>query len=387
MRPTLAMTRGDGSGEVRALADLEGKPWAAFDGSEWRAAFPAEMTLEEAATAEMSVSPDITIALLAPDGGGVFAAGERLTASGTTSSPLAKSSPGRRRPSILGAGDADRVTARLAAAGDALQRERDRRTAAERALASERERRATSERALEEERAEHRRLQLELGQLRAELELARTGEAEAGEAATELEAVRQRLLAAERQIEEIGRERDRAARAHAETRTALNERTGALESARQALAAEQAETSRLRGELERRPAGSGTAAHATGDRASGRSATSRAARTSPSTREGTRSPAPAQGSEPELDPAPAASAADSAGAGETLPRRVSAVLRGADAPASHGPGSGGGAPPYHHPSTSESMRAHSPWFGRGLALLFLIGVVVAIVLVVQSTIH
>jgi hypothetical protein len=63
MRPTLTL---DVDGEnVRALADLEHKPWAAEDGEPWEAAFH----LREAAElleAELSVAPDITVKLPAP---------------------------------------------------------------------------------------------------------------------------------------------------------------------------------------------------------------------------------------------------------------------------------------------------------------------------------
>jgi hypothetical protein len=339
VRPTLILRRDENSAEVRALADLEHKPWAADEGAHWMAAFSVDMTLQEAATVELSVAPDITIALARPDTG-PLPAGERIAASGSPSSPLAKAVTGRRRPATLGTADADRVTARLAAAGNALQRERDRRSAAERALESERDRRAGSERALEEERAEGRRLRLELGQLEAELELSRTGQSQASDVATELEALRQELLAAQRQSEELARERDRAARAHAETRTALHERTGALESARQALAAEQAEVARLRGRQPREAA------------------------------DPPRGGGPSSDADIEAEPD-----ADSIG------RRMSAVIRGADAPASYGSAATG----YHSPPASSTSEGN-PWVGRGLALLFLIGVIVAIVLVVQGTV-
>jgi hypothetical protein len=369
MRPTLTVSRGEGSPPVRALADLDGKPWAAEDGSAWTAAFEVEMTLQEAQSAELSVAPDISVALIDAEGA-IVAAGERIAATGSPSSPLAKSAAGRRRPTILGSAATDRVTARLAAAGDALQRERDRRTAAERSLESERERRAAAERALEEERARLRRQQLELGQLRAELELAGTQQVEAGEAATELESTRQQLIAAQRQIEELGRERDRAVRAHAETRTALNERTGALESARQALAVEQAESGRLRSDRERRPSSAGAGrspAEALGPAAGGRGAAAGSGRSDRPERPDGDAPVPDGDPEPADDP-----------------RRVTALLRGADAPTSHP--AGYGFSPGHHPSSHAAPRRRSPWFSRMLALLFLIAVIVAIVLVIHSTV-
>jgi hypothetical protein len=63
VRPTLTLAV---AGErMRALADLDGKPWAAEDGEPWQASFPWEKTgrVEEP---ELSVAPDITILLPAP---------------------------------------------------------------------------------------------------------------------------------------------------------------------------------------------------------------------------------------------------------------------------------------------------------------------------------
>ncbi len=40
VRPALTISRKDG--ELRALADLEDKPWAAEDGEVWQAAFSVE---------------------------------------------------------------------------------------------------------------------------------------------------------------------------------------------------------------------------------------------------------------------------------------------------------------------------------------------------------
>lgn len=63
MRPTLTpVPNGD---RVRALADLEHKPWAAEDGEPWEAAFPWREEVE-VLEAELSVAPDITIRLPAP---------------------------------------------------------------------------------------------------------------------------------------------------------------------------------------------------------------------------------------------------------------------------------------------------------------------------------
>lgn len=63
VRPSLALVAE--AGRVRALADLEHKPWAPEDGQSWEAAFPWYPDAD-VLEAELSVSPDITIRLPAP---------------------------------------------------------------------------------------------------------------------------------------------------------------------------------------------------------------------------------------------------------------------------------------------------------------------------------
>jgi hypothetical protein len=64
VRPTL--TLGYGDSRQRALADLEHKPWAAQDGELWQAAFLIERNGEVPGSIELTVAPDITVALPAP---------------------------------------------------------------------------------------------------------------------------------------------------------------------------------------------------------------------------------------------------------------------------------------------------------------------------------
>lgn len=64
VRPTL--TLGNGDSRQRALADLEHKPWAAEDGELWEAAFPVERNGGYPGTIELTVAPDITVALPTP---------------------------------------------------------------------------------------------------------------------------------------------------------------------------------------------------------------------------------------------------------------------------------------------------------------------------------
>jgi hypothetical protein len=63
LRPVLTFTSGGRS--MRLLADLAGKPWAAEDGQPWQASFPCALTGTELASAELSVTPDLTVALQA----------------------------------------------------------------------------------------------------------------------------------------------------------------------------------------------------------------------------------------------------------------------------------------------------------------------------------
>ena len=129
VRPSLAVISEDGP--LRALADLEHKPWAAEDGQAWEAAFPwrdhAEM-LE----AELSVAPDITIKLPVP--GEEVGGAQRLTVSATGrgrkprpategAGPAPAQRRSRRSPrSAQGDGELDRVRAELKGAREEVDR-------------------------------------------------------------------------------------------------------------------------------------------------------------------------------------------------------------------------------------------------------------------------
>jgi hypothetical protein len=63
VRPSLELLAE--AGPMRALADLEHKPWAAEDGEYWEAAFPWDFE-NDVLEVELSVAPDITIRLPAP---------------------------------------------------------------------------------------------------------------------------------------------------------------------------------------------------------------------------------------------------------------------------------------------------------------------------------
>lgn len=61
MRPSLTVVV-EGA-ETRFLADLADKPWAAEDGEPWRASFPVALDVSDMGEAELTVAPDLTIAL------------------------------------------------------------------------------------------------------------------------------------------------------------------------------------------------------------------------------------------------------------------------------------------------------------------------------------
>jgi hypothetical protein len=141
VRPTLTL-RIDGA-KHRLLADLEHKPWAAQEGEEWVARFSPLPPAGKADRFELSVAPDITVALSAPGSRASSAKGKRpaAPAAGAASAPARPatrraSQADRARPAVeadhgkardlgreLEASAADR--ARLAAERDKLRLERD----------------------------------------------------------------------------------------------------------------------------------------------------------------------------------------------------------------------------------------------------------------------
>jgi hypothetical protein len=67
VRPTL--TLGIGDSRRRALADLDHKPWAAEEGELWEATFPFDREAGAPRHIELTVAPDITVALPVPGSG------------------------------------------------------------------------------------------------------------------------------------------------------------------------------------------------------------------------------------------------------------------------------------------------------------------------------
>jgi hypothetical protein len=64
MRPALTAIADDHS--IRLLADLSDKPWTAEDGELWQATFPFSLERSQLQEAELTVAPDVTIPLPAP---------------------------------------------------------------------------------------------------------------------------------------------------------------------------------------------------------------------------------------------------------------------------------------------------------------------------------
>jgi hypothetical protein len=375
VRPTLIVRRAGTDGEVRALAELEHKPWAAEDGEPWIAAFALAVDLQDTgAEIELSVAPDIAVALSAA-GKKAAKAGDQITAGKSARTPVAKADPQPRPRRARGAPpEVEHLTARLANATQALE--------------AERERRAAADQALDEERSTSRRLRTELGQARAELDLASAAQAEAAAAAQELETARRQLReaqqrheqlneerrrevdeaehrhgerdherereldAAQRRHDDLTDERDQTSQAHAAARTALHERTGALESTREALAQERAESGRLRKRLARaeKSAGAGSGSASGGDTAAGR-----------------RGDRPRGGSADDAHDPP-----------RGAPRRSNPhpVPDGGPRP----------APAARVRPLNPSLRHRTYWLGRLLALLVLLIVLAAIWIVLHSTI-
>lgn len=364
VRPALTLTLGDGVPERRCLAELEHKPWAAQDGEPWMAAFPVDVDLGAASTIELSVAPDIEITLRSP-AGSTGAAGESSVAA-EARSPLAKQHAWERRPSAR-AQDLERMTTRLSSAEAALERER--------------ERRAGVQQALEEQRAESRRLNAELGRARAELDLARTVQREGEASATELDSTRREVRALERRYEELAQEHARMIEAHAGVQSELRERSGALESARDALGQER---ERGAAAVAAERARGADAINQEQTRPSDELGPERQRRTEELAQERARVADRRRGA-PARAPATEAFVPvydDEAAGGDPEPppdeRRTQDQA--------HEPRARTAVPPRSERSVNPALSARANWFGRVLALLVIAAVVLAIWLVLHSTV-
>ncbi|HET9103184.1 MAG TPA: hypothetical protein VFN55_07490 [Solirubrobacteraceae bacterium] len=383
VRPTLTVTLPEDGGEVRMLADLAHKPWAAEEGDPWRAGFAFEGEVNDVVAAELNVAPDITVQLGAPGAGTARsrAAARAASPSAATGArtPVIRDNPARPRPRVPRTAEVQRLHERLAAAEAATTKERNRREAADAAL--------------EQERGTMRKLQAELARLRAERELAETVQAELDTASASLDGLR-------RDLRELGSERD-------EIRAQRDE-------AQQALTVQRAETERLRGQLADAEAAVRRLTQAGREARTGAAETPRAPVARAAVRSPQASPASARG------PAPATAGDDGDGDGggddgdpvagaqtddvtERMPFPVTAdggpgVERGVlarsgpdrsarGAPERSGPDRGALAAPVRSDRPLNPSLRGPNWIGRGIALVVLIIVIIALVLLISSTGH
>jgi hypothetical protein len=122
MRPTLTLI--GNLRKIRLLADLEHKPWDPEDGRPWEAVFPGAIEDRDLTAAELTVAPDITIALPVPDGGSRATKGKPASGVETLTRELAEAQrEGRRAKRALAAVEAEK--ARTAQRLDALAAELD----------------------------------------------------------------------------------------------------------------------------------------------------------------------------------------------------------------------------------------------------------------------
>jgi hypothetical protein len=379
VRPTLTATEKAG-GERRALADLEHKPWAAEDGEAWTAAFALAVPIKDAAELELNVAPDISVPLdpdtaRAKRGGSV-----RGRSSSGSRSPRVRTDP-PARPAI-----ADRA--------QELAHLRSRLQDLEAAHERERSRREQSERHLEEERTDALRLRSEVGRLGAELDLARAAGDELTAASAELETIRAKARQTGDELDSARSEAQHTGRQLKEARTQARDTGRALESARSealqnerrlhdtrrqleetererdtisfALEQEQAETARLRRELAdaeasiRRLAGSPSGTVSRVLRRSDDHGPPSNPAASSELAEAPRPPRGGQPAEHRLEP---------------MSPRLRALNK-----------LEGSSPPGVERPLNPSLRSSSNWVIRGLALLVVLIVLVAVFVVINSTV-
>jgi hypothetical protein len=428
VRPTLTLVV-DGS-EQRWLADLEHKPWAAEDGEDWLATFPIDPDVDTS-NLELSVAPDITVKL--GDGRPSAVKRRRMRSSAAIlRAPRVRSDAAPHGPTLSErAQEIERLNAKLEAAGQELEQERARRTGASREverargraaqdvererarvtaaneeLERERERRAAVARELEDERTQGLRLRSRVGQLQADLDLARAAQLDMDSISADLGAARLALTEERAQTERSSSEAEDSRRALAIK----------LEEAQRAVAQEQARAESISADLDQAHRELDVEREQT-QRLSTQLTQARAAAAAPETQEFRavveRPTRPARRAEAKPPPA------ETVRARRDPPRADSAVRRDpprADSTARRDPPRAESAarrdppraesaarrdPARHEPGRSDPLRLDTPrpdrplnpslrhrtyWAGRVIALLFILAVIAAVIIVLKSTV-
>lgn len=266
MRPTLMLNAGDEW--WRSLADLEHKPWQTQDGEPWEASFPCDVSVADVSQAELSVAPDIAVALPAP--GGRSDTPQRLAAHSDRERVVAASGGGAEGepppdPLELARRDIDRLKAEAQALGaareealterDQIAAERDQ-IAAERdqALAERNELRgalATAQAALGEAGAAVARGESERDQaLAGQSELTAQHDQAIAELTAQRDSASAELANALSAHAQLAAERDEAVRAHAEASRLGDEALAARDQALAELQLQRENAERVQAERE-----------------------------------------------------------------------------------------------------------------------------------------
>lgn len=235
IRPELTLT--DGSQSRRLLADLDQKPWQAAEGDHWAVAFPCSGDAIDPTDAELTVAPDITVAVKRgrtrrtrtnhKDAGQSPGARARRTPKPRAETEARSETAGKRRGLGVQLAEAqneleqvrnehgrlsDRLDAAMRRAEDA-RAERDRATQSREQLIAERD---DAIGALDDARAERDRALLEAA---AGLKVVQRSR---DEALAELEHVRSELERAQGALHATAAERDSAIRAGTEVERELH---------------------------------------------------------------------------------------------------------------------------------------------------------------------
>ncbi len=217
MRPALTVLA-DGR-RIRLLADLEHKPWAAEDGEPWLAEFPCAFDRSAVQEAELTVAPDITVAL--PITSATRSAGKR----GRSKPPVAEA-PARSPVTVAPAAQRVERPSGESSSSQTMRRRLTEEQQERRRLADEVERLAAERTAAEERVAE---LSAQLEQLVGERDELRSTRAEESARARDARVAQDRMAA---ELETVRRERAAALGSAEAAREAsdrfLNERAAAL---------------------------------------------------------------------------------------------------------------------------------------------------------------